>query len=278
MRSHRKPPCLLESFGRHATTWSELICSPIGAPAGRALGVVLLAAFLAYGLSLRGMLWGVGGLLVMGLAGLWHLTRARRTDYESGSWLRVERAIERDVRYGEASPALNALALVGVGDFASARRTLLRPPRGAADEDREISLCTRALIAAFEGRVDPALCLCKQLVDLPFDPRRSQRQRRAARRAGVIAIARALAGTADELDYEELRVMAAFEPALYWPCRYGAALSCCARDDAELASRLLSHAPSWPRESAFCALHERILRRAEQQRSARARDLAVANL
>ena len=181
-----------------------------------------------------------------------------RLDYSSGDPRRVSSALAEEWSEGTASRRLRALAMVGLGDFAAARRDLLGP-RDADHDDRELRLSTHIVMLAFEGQPLPALRLCHSLLALPVFAADGQERRRRARREGIVAIARALCGAADEDDYRALHLAARFEPALHWACRYGAAVACCVKSETNLARKLVEHAPRWPQDSAFCKLHSRIV-------------------
>ncbi len=197
-------------------------------------------------------------ILVVVVGGAFRGARARRDDYRSGDSTRVQAAVVEEVDSGTAPQRLLALALAGSGDFSAARRALISLGYEGA-EDEEVSLCARIVILAFEGQSGTALGLCHRLVGLPLSEGESIHSRRRARREGIVALARAVAGSADEGDYLALSRAARFEPALYWACRYGAAVACCVRDEVQLAYDLVKDAPRWPKESCFRLLHSRIV-------------------
>jgi hypothetical protein len=179
-------------------------------------------------------------------------------DYSSGDPHRVSAALAEEWSEGTASRRLRALAMVGLGDFAAARRDLLSP-RESNQEDHELRLCAHIVMLAFEGQALPALHLCKTLVLLPMVAESGQERRRRARREGIVAIVRALSGAADEDDYRAMMSTARWEPALYWACCYGAAVACHVKSENQLARKLVEHAPCWPQESIFSGLHSRIV-------------------
>lgn len=181
----------------------------------------------------------------------------RRLDYSSGDFRRVSAALSEEWSEGTASRRLRALAMVGLGDFAAARRELLSP-RDSNHEDRELRLCAHIVMLAFEGQALSALRLCTALVALPLVAEDGQERRRRARREGIVAIARALGGAADEEDYQALILAARWEPALHWPCCYGAAVACYVKSEPLLARKLVERAPRWPQESIFRGLHSRL--------------------
>ena len=183
--------------------------------------------------------------------------RLRRSDYSSGDFRRVSAALAEEWSEGTAARRLSALALVGLGDFPAARRDLLSP-RELDQEDRELRLCAQIVMLAFEGQALSALELCRVLITLPMASDGQERRRRA-RREGIIAIARALCGSADEDDYRALIEATHWEPALHWACCYGAAVACCVKSETGLARKLVERAPRWPKESVFHQLHSRIL-------------------
>lgn len=190
-------------------------------------------------------------------AAQWARARMRRQHYRSGDMRLVTDAVDDELQAGTASCRLRALALAGLGDFAAARRDLLGD-QGSSQEDQEIRLCVHILMFTFEGQALAALSLCRRMVHVPISGPAEQRARRQARRDGIVAIVRAVSGTADEDDYQALSRASTFEPSLYWACRYGAAVACCAKSEPELAYRLVAGAPRWPKESVFCLLHSRI--------------------
>lgn len=145
---------------------------------------------------------------------------------------------------------------------------MLAPFRAPSDEEEELSLCVEILGESFEGRSREALALCQRLLKGAFQPTAQTRARRQARRAGVVAIARATAGVGDEVDLAELSRTPTFEPALYWACRYSAALCCVARKEPELGLALVAKAPSWGEDSVFQALQIRIAAAASLARQA----------
>lgn len=111
---------------------------------------------------------------------------------------------------------------------------------------------------SFEGRTGAALGACHMLVRQPLQGAKGEGEDQAIRRAGLVALARALSGQADELDLADLGRAARSEPMLYWACQYGIAVCCCRRQSGPLALRVIRHAPNWPEESAFHEWHRRI--------------------
>jgi len=186
------------------------------------------------------------------------LARRRRDHYQSGDVARVRAAVTEELKSGLAPVQLQTLALAGTGDFAAARRALLNNQHCDL-EDQELQLCAKIVILSFEGQQGSALGLCRRLLSLPLVDSSQQRSRQAARREGIVALARAVAGAADEGDYLALSRASGLEPALYWACRYGAAVACYVKDERELACRLVEHAPLWPKDSVFRRIHSRIV-------------------
>lgn len=183
--------------------------------------------------------------------------RRRRADFFSGQSERVVRAAEEEVVLGQVPANYRILALVGVGDFTSARRALLAMGRTRCPECQELDLCARIWIFAFEGEVSVALSLCRELLENP----RLEDHRSAARRESALAIARIAAGVGDDEDYEGLCRAPIYEPALLWACRYAVLLPGRIFASAQRRGELLGTAPAWPRESFFYGLQRRILAR-----------------
>lgn len=196
-------------------------------------------------------------------------TRRIRAYYFSGQAPLVKQAIQEEVSAGNCPKRFAALALSGLGEFSAARRALLSPPCEPADEDQELALCVRIVAEAFEGNREKSLLLCQRLLHAPLRASRKNDVRRQARRAGVVAIARTVAGAGDEIDLADLLRTPTFEPALFWACRYSAALCCVTRNDLELAHSLVVRAPVWPKDSIFQRLQSRILVHVVQDRAQR---------
>lgn len=223
----------------------------------------LAAAALGLVADNSSLLWSAGLTAVGSFAfalGIQFLgARRRRAGYSSGRAELVREAIAEDIELSSSPARFRALALAGVGDFQATRRALLAPGDGSVDEDKELELCARIVLESFDGRREEALELCRDLLNLPLRSVGRSLERRQARRAGVVAIARTASSVADEVDYAELARTPTFEPSLFWACRYGAALSCVRRQEPALAHRLVQGAPTWPTESYFHRLQERIL-------------------
>lgn len=198
-----------------------------------------------------------GALVLLGAPVLFR-TQRRRAQYFSGRAPLVRAAVQEEIDQGHCPGRFRALALSGTGELLAARRALLAPFHAPFDEEEELSLCVEILGEAFEGRSREALALCQRLLQAAFRPTAQSRARRQARRAGVVAIARATAGVGDEVDLAELSRTPTFEPALYWACRYSAALCCVARQEPELGLALVAKAPSWGQDSVFQVLQKRI--------------------
>jgi hypothetical protein len=196
-------------------------------------------------------------------------TRRRRAYYFSGRGTLVREAIREELDLGRCTPRFVALALSGLGEFSAARRALLVPPSASPEEDQELSLCVHIVAEAFEGNREESLSLCQRLLRAPLRSSKRDGVRRQARRAGVVAIARTVAGAGDEIDFAELLRTPTFEPALFWACRYSAALCCVTRNDAELAHSLVEWAPDWPEDSIFHRLQTRILVHVGHERAQR---------
>ena len=206
---------------------------------------------------------------LMSAAAVLSKTRRIRAYYFSGQGRLVRQAIQQEVRAGHCPRRFSALALSGLGEFSAARRALLSPPCEPADEDQELALCVQIVAEAFEGNREESLLLCQRLLRVPLRATKKNDVRRQARRAGVVAIARTMAGAGDEIDLAELLRTPTFEPALFWACRYSAALCCVTRRHLELAYSLVERAPSWPEDSVFQRLHTRILVHVGQDRAQR---------
>ncbi len=214
--------------------------------------VALWIGFVVVATMVASLLLSLGVLLEL------RCVQSRRADYRSGDRLRVQAAAMAERDLGMAPAQLRTLALAGVGDFTGARAALAVGATGNVEEE-ELSLCARIVILAFEGKPSSALKLCKQLIALPVIASRADLTRRSARREGIVALARAVSGAADERDYLALSRAPTFEPSLYWACRYGAAVACCVKGESELAHRLVQEAPHWPKESVFRRIHSRIV-------------------
>jgi hypothetical protein len=236
----------------------------------RALFVLCVGALLPLPLALivgDGSVWMllafVPAVALVGAHALSFLrARRRRADFFSGQSERVVRAADEEVDLGQVPANYRILALVGVGDFTSARRALLAAGRTKCPECQELDLCARIWIEAFEGEASVALSLCRELLQNPhlFD------HRSTARRESALAIARIAAGVGDDEDYEGLCRAPIYEPALLWACRYAVLLPGRLLASAQRRAELLGSAPVWPRESFFFGLELRLLAGREGRR------------
>jgi hypothetical protein len=146
-------------------------------------------------------------------------------------------------------------AQAALGEFSSARRTLLvAPPRGDG-LDRDFTLCAEVLICAFERNLDEALHRAVELVQLPVY---RDEERHRVRRLAVVSVARLLAGVCEEEDWSNLEAAASSEPVMVWACRYAAAVEFARRGRAHVCKALLVGAPEWPPESHFAPLHREL--------------------
>jgi hypothetical protein len=177
----------------------------------------------------------------------------RRRHLQSGNVMLVQRAAQAEVETWQAPVSYKGFALVALGEFGAARISFLARAPSEGLVARDYCLCSEVLMSAFESQPERSLEFARQLVELPLEG-----DRHHARRLAVVSVARVLAGVQEEEDWEHLCHAAAYEPVLYWPCRYAAARALYQKGCAALASSLIARAPVWPPSSYFAQLHAQL--------------------
>ncbi len=157
-------------------------------------------------------------------------------------------------------PLMVAAALAAHGMVDRARRTLDRAERGEAWEAAlEHRWFVETLMDAFDGDRDQALERAESLEKLPLPVgSASLRERVAALRAALTALARAFARCPRTGDAEVLEAAAECSPLVHWAMRYAAVVAYLERGERARAQKLLADAPRWPADSAFRAFQEEL--------------------
>jgi hypothetical protein len=172
-----------------------------------------------------------------------------------------EGAIDRVPHRGTVGPLLAATAYAAYGWIDASRRSLERAMRGPAwDAAFEQRLFVETLLDAFEGDREAAVRKAAALERLPL-PRAGllARRRVAVLRRGLGALARAFAHASREGDGNALAKAASASPLVHWAMRYAAAIVAIDGGRGRDVPGLLSHAPAWPKQSAFSEYHDELL-------------------
>ena len=157
-------------------------------------------------------------------------------------------------------PLMVAVALAAHGMVGRARRALDRAVRGEAWEAAlEHRWFVETLMEAFDGDRDDAVVRAESLEKLPLPAGSGPlRERVAALRAALTALARAFARCPRTGDAELLEAASNRSPLVHWAMRYAAIVAYLERGDRARAQQLLTNAPHWPADSAFRAFHEEL--------------------
>jgi len=157
-------------------------------------------------------------------------------------------------------PLMVAAALAAHGMVDRARRALDRAVRGEAWEAAlEHRWFVETLLETFDGDRGRAVDRAESLEKLPLPAGSAPLQRRVvALRAALTALARAFARRSLDGDAELLETASKNSPLVHWAMRYGAAVAYLERGNRGRAQLLLTGAPAWPTDSAFCAFQEEL--------------------
>jgi hypothetical protein len=157
-------------------------------------------------------------------------------------------------------PLMVAATLAAHGLVGRAQRAMDHAVRGDAwDAALEHRWFVETLMEAFEGDREGAVAKAQSLERLPLPDMSASLQRRVvALRAALTALARAFARRSSGDDAEVLVAAAEHSPLVHWAMRYGAVVAYLERGEHARAQQLLSGAPSWPADSAFCAFQEEL--------------------
>jgi hypothetical protein len=152
-------------------------------------------------------------------------------------------------------PLMVAVALAAHGMVDRAQRALDRAVRGEAWEAAlEHRWFVETLMNAFDGDREQAVERAKSLEKLPLPSGSGPlKERVAALRAALTALARAFARCPRADDAELLEAASDRSPLVHWAMRYAAIVAYLERGDRARAQQLLTNAPHWPADSAFRA-------------------------
>jgi hypothetical protein len=157
-------------------------------------------------------------------------------------------------------PLLIATAYAANGWVDQAREAARRAHKGeawvAAEEQRRI---VETLLESFDGDRERAVRFANDLAAVPLPPVGIFLRRRiSALRAGLGALARAFARTAQPGDRRILMAAAKSSPLFHWAFSYAAAVAAIDDSDARAARRAIRGAPNWPSTSVFHDFHKEI--------------------
>jgi hypothetical protein len=180
-----------------------------------------------------------------------------------GTW---EGSIERIMYPETMAPLMAATAYASYGWIEAARSALSRAVKGPAWEAAlEQRLFVETLLDTFEGERDAAMQKAAVLEKMPIPPAGPfTRNRIAALRRGLAALARAFAHQATDADAKVLERAAVVSPLVHWAMRYARAIIAVDSGKTTEVSELLAGAPEWPKESAFHVYHQELLAQANQ--------------
>ena len=207
-----------------------------------------------------GMLIGLFGIATL----RWLARRRARRTLLSGNVDAVLRewssSISRAPEARTMAPLMTATAFAANGWVEQVREVLAAAHRGPAwDAALEHRLFIDTLLLTFEGDREEAMRQSERLVRLPLpqvEP--AMRDRIAALRGGVAALARAFAHKCEAGDREALEQAARISPLVHWAMRYASAVVAIDEGDTAKARGYLEGAPDWPSESAFRMFHDEI--------------------
>jgi hypothetical protein len=157
-------------------------------------------------------------------------------------------------------PLLIATAYAANGWVDQAREAARRAHKGeawvAAEEQRRI---VETLLESFDGDRDRAVRFATELASVPLPPVGIFLRRRiSALRAGLGALSRAFARTAQPGDRRILMAAAKSSPLFHWAFSYAAAVAAIDEGDAKAARKAIRGAPNWPSTSVFHDFHKEI--------------------